>query len=140
MIHRIFGRRVADGAEGSARSNNGVHAIHVTMQTRSMVDTLGGKHLLALYVFPSSTGGLASMAIALGAVVVALSLGLLVGLASVLAGPRVDGLLTLGVDVGRALPWLLLVLALRARRPLEMAPLETLTSLALILRQHFETP
>ena len=78
-------------------------------------------------------GGVTSLSIAMGSTAIAISLGLLVGLFGALAPPLVDRLVTMLVDVGRSLPWLLVVLALRARSPLHLPPLKASLALVAVL-------
>lgn len=91
-------------------------------------DSLGRDRLSRI-----ARGGLISLTIATGATALSLGIGLLTGLLAALGNSWLGAALTLIVDVGRSLPWLLLVLALRAQRPLQMAAWESVAFLILIL-------
>jgi peptide/nickel transport system permease protein len=77
-----------------------------------------GRDVLSRTLF----GGRVSLFAGLAAAVVAVSLGALVGGVSGLAGGRVDRTLTRTTEAVMALPWLYLLLAVRAFLPLSLGP------------------
>ncbi len=78
-------------------------------------------------------GGRVSLAVGAGATLLALGLGLLVGTTSAVAGDRVDAVLMRCVDLLLSIPWLLVVVALRAALPLDLRPEVMLVALIVLL-------
>ena len=78
-------------------------------------------------------GGRVSLVVGLGATTVALGLGLLIGVASAVVGDRVDAVVMRCVDLLLSLPWLLVVVALRAVLPLDLRPGVMVVALIVLL-------
>ena len=78
-------------------------------------------------------GGQISLAAGLLATFVALALGLVLGAAAGFCGGLTDRLLMRGGELFMALPWLYLLLAIRAFLPIHVAPVEALFLLVLVI-------
>jgi peptide/nickel transport system permease protein len=115
---RLLARRVERGPAG----------FPVTRRRFFGVDSPGHLFLLGTDAYGRDQlsrllhGGRLSLGAGLGAALVALGLGFCVGLASGFRGGRTDAVLMRTADVFLAVPWLYLLLAVRAALPLHLEP------------------
>jgi peptide/nickel transport system permease protein len=75
----------------------------------------------------------ASFSLALGTALLAMSIATLVGLLSGLAGGWLDSALSSAMDLMLSLPWLFVLLTLRALLPLNVSPMMSMTATAAII-------
>jgi peptide/nickel transport system permease protein len=137
----------AEAADGA------IHAYPVRLFARSadeFASARGSRHLVGvdapahLFLFGTDTlgrdqfsrllyGGRISLGVGLLATALALGAGLVLGCTAGFFGGWIDAAVMAAADVFMALPWLYLLLALRAALPLDVAPARALASIVIVI-------